>query len=75
MSALDATVAERIFKKVLSIAGNPHAFVERLKGLPVYKLRIGDWRAIIAIDDKKQAITVVHIGHRKNVYDDLEALE
>ena len=32
------------------------------------KLRIGNYRAIADINEKKKTITILIIGHRKNIY-------
>lgn len=33
-----------------------------------YRLRVGDYRAIYEVDDKKREITVLHIRHRQEAY-------
>jgi len=40
----------------------------KLEVRPGWRLRIGDYRLIYEIDDKKQAILILHIGHRRDVY-------
>lgn len=42
--------------------------VEKVRGTELWRIRQGDYRAIYHIDDREQAITVVRIGHRKDVY-------
>ncbi|MHB0912379.1 MAG: type II toxin-antitoxin system RelE family toxin [Armatimonadota bacterium] len=32
------------------------------------RIRVGNYRIIYEIDDSEQAITVLHIGHRRDVY-------
>jgi mRNA interferase RelE/StbE len=44
--------------------------VTKLVGDPGYKLRVGDYRVIIDIDNKKLTILVLKAGHRKNIYND-----
>ena len=34
-----------------------------------FKLRIGDWRVIADIIREKEAIIILKVGHRKNIYD------
>ncbi len=50
---------------------NPHHFFERLSGRDDYRLRVGDYRAIADIDDRKKRIEVTLIGHRKRIYKDI----
>jgi len=42
-----------------------------LKGdwAPFYKLRVGDYRLIIDIENETLTLLLVRAGHRKNVYD------
>jgi mRNA interferase RelE/StbE len=40
----------------------------KLTGRDGWRLRIGDFRVIYEIDDKQRNITVLHIGHRPDVY-------
>jgi mRNA interferase RelE/StbE len=61
-------IRNRIFNKLQSTKNNPYHFFEKLEGRPEYKLRVGDYRIIADISDKKIKILVLYIGHRKNVY-------
>ncbi len=58
-----------ILKKIYSIKDNPLRFIERLKGSQLWKLRIGDYRAILFLKTKEQENHVLKVGHRKNIYD------
>ncbi|PIN74163.1 addiction module toxin RelE [Candidatus Woesearchaeota archaeon CG10_big_fil_rev_8_21_14_0_10_45_16] len=60
--------AKRIVKKVNSIVDDPRHYLETLVEIKSYKLRIGDFRALIDLDENKQTISVVLVGHRKDVY-------
>ena len=42
--------------------------VEKIRGSELWRIRKGDYRAIYHIDDREQTITVVRIGHRRDVY-------
>lgn len=41
---------------------------EKIKGTELWRVRQGDYRAVYHIDDLEQTITVVRIGHRKDIY-------
>jgi mRNA interferase RelE/StbE len=71
LKAFPKLVIEQILKKLYSIRDNPLDSIERLKGYYLWKLRIGDYRAILYVDTGKQNIHVVKVGHRKNVYNKL----
>ncbi len=68
LKAFPKPVIEQILKKLHSIRDKPLDSIERLKGYSLWKLRIGDYRAILYVDTGKQNIHVVKVGHRKNVY-------
>lgn len=33
-----------------------------------WRIRVGDYRVIYDIDDQQHVITILHIGHRRDVY-------
>ena len=60
--------SEIILNKLHSIRHEPLHYVIRLKGTPLWKLRIGSYRAELDILIKGQTIFVVRIGHRRSIY-------
>ena len=71
LEKLEKNTQERILKVLERIRVKPEAYVTKLVGNFGYKLRIGDYRAIIDIDNSKPIISVTKVGHRKNIYKDL----
>jgi len=66
---LDSNLARRIYKKVDTLKNDPFTKnIKRLKGEKAFRLRIGDYRVIFDIDQKKRIITILRLGHRKNIY-------
>lgn len=61
--------AEVILNKIYSIRDNPFRFLKRLQGEKLWRLKVGDYRAIIDVIVSMNKIIVVRIGQRKNVYD------
>ena len=61
--------AEIILNKIYSIKENPFRYLKRLQGEKLWRLRIGDYRAIVDVIISMNKIIVLKIGHRKNVYD------
>jgi mRNA interferase RelE/StbE len=61
--------SELILKKIYSLRDNPYRFLKRLQGEKLWRLRIGDYRAVVDVVISMGKIVVVRIGHRKNVYD------
>lgn len=56
--------------KIYSSQENPLRFAEKLKDTKIgdYRFRIGDYRVIFDIDNKK--IIILKVGHRKDIYRD-----
>ena len=65
---LEKDVQERIIKALERIRIRPEVHVKKLVGDPGYRLRVGEYRAIIDIKKDKLIILVIKIGHRKNIY-------
>lgn len=40
----------------------------KLAGREGWRIRVGDYRVIYEIDDHDHSVTVLHIGHRRDVY-------
>jgi mRNA interferase RelE/StbE len=64
---LSADTRKRLDAKLTTYATSGSGDVRRLKGIPGCRLRIGDWR-IIVVEDAR-SITVVAVGHRREIYD------
>ena len=60
--------AKRIIKKVNSIVDDPRHYLETLTDISSYKLKIGDYRVLIDLHETAKIISVVLIGHRKDIY-------
>jgi len=69
LKKLDRTVARRIFDRVGELSENPHRFVQRLVNSPYYRLRVGDYRVILDIQENRLRILVLKVGHRESIYD------
>jgi len=68
LKKLEHKIQERIIKSLERIRIRPEAYVTTLVGDPGYRLRVGDYRAIMDIDKEKLRILIIKIGHRKNIY-------
>lgn len=68
---LDKPVQQRIVKCLRRLQGNPRAHGAALQGETLgnyWKYRVGDYRVIADIQDRKLTVLVVKIGHRSEVY-------
>ncbi|MBW2989704.1 type II toxin-antitoxin system RelE/ParE family toxin [Candidatus Woesearchaeota archaeon] len=68
LSKLPKKDKEIILNKLYSIRFRPFHFVKKLEGTRLWRLRISDYRAVLDIIISGNKITVVRIGHRKNIY-------
>lgn len=69
LDGLDSEARERILKKLAEAQDWTEHRLERLSGWPYYKLRAGDYRAIITWDRDEDVLVVEAVGHRRNIYD------
>jgi mRNA interferase RelE/StbE len=68
LKKLDRQAAIRIDKKLHEISNDPFLYVTKLVGLEFYKLRVGDYRVLMTIQQNNLIILVVDLSHRRNVY-------
>lgn len=60
---------KRVVAKIKGLATDPRPpGSEKLSGEEKYRLRQGDYRILYSIDDGRPAVTIVKIGHRRDVY-------
>jgi mRNA interferase RelE/StbE len=58
-----------IAERIKALAVTPRAAgTQKLSGQEKYRLRQGDYRVLYAIDDGSRTVTVVKIGHRRDVH-------
>ncbi len=71
MNELSPEVRKRIFHAISEIKEDPYSHVKKLKmsaKSPIYSLRVGDYRVIMAIKDPLLLIQVVKVGNRSKIY-------
>lgn len=67
------SLPDKIIKRIdtainkLSDISRPRGCI-KLTGIHAYRLRVGDYRIIYTIDDKKHQIEILAIGHRREIY-------
>lgn len=60
---------QRLVEHIRQLAENPHPpGCEKLSGQEKYRLRQGSFRILYTIEDRELVVTVVKVGHRKDVY-------
>ena len=71
LRALDKATAGKIFERVRNhLSRDPERLGKPLKGVlkGLYRYRWGDYRIIYTIDKAAARISILYIGHRKDVY-------
>lgn len=69
LGGLDQEARERVLEKLAQAQEWTDHCLNPLTGWPYYKLRAGDYRAIITWDKENDLLVVEAVGHRRNVYD------
>ena len=68
---LDKDAAAQIVKKLEQTSQLGELRLEKLEGFEYYKIRAGDYRAMVVLDHKEKIIEVRRIDHRKRIYKNL----
>lgn len=67
-SKLPSDIQVRIINVLERIKLRPYHFVKRKEGTPYFISRIGEYRAVLLINNNQLKIFVMEVGHRKNIY-------
>lgn len=60
---------KKILSRIEELAKDPRPTdCQKLTGFELYRVRQGQYRFVYSIQDNKLLITVVKVGHRKDVY-------
>lgn len=65
---LHPEVYKRVTKALKTLEENPKQNTLKLSGRDGYRLRVGDYRIIYEIDEINKIVTILDVGHRKDVY-------
>jgi mRNA interferase RelE/StbE len=69
IEALPDKDRRRVVARIAALADDPRpSGAQRLSGAEQYRLRQGDYRILYEIEDGVLLITVVRVGHRREVY-------
>ena len=68
-AALSKSDFERVKRAIDGLSENPRPMnCQKLKGREGWRIRAGNYRVVYDIDDSIRSVTVVNIGHRREVY-------
>jgi mRNA interferase RelE/StbE len=65
---LDRSVARRIVAAIEDLAEDPLRKLRRLVNSPLYRLRVGDWRVIVEVDEREVRVIAIKVAHRRSIY-------
>jgi mRNA interferase RelE/StbE len=69
LNKLEKQIKQRIWDKIQECKVNPFRFIRHLEEMPGFKLRVGDYRVIIDVNNSTETLIILKIGHRKNIYE------
>ena len=60
---------EAVLDAVKGLANSPRPKgVEKIKSAGLWRIRQGDYRIVYSIDDGQKIVTILRIGHRREIY-------
>jgi mRNA interferase RelE/StbE len=73
LQSLPTKVQQKVIDAVSLLALNPYTEllqIKKMKGADaLYRVRIQDYRMIYLIEDRLIKVTVIKLGHRKDIYE------
>ncbi|NOS79463.1 MAG: type II toxin-antitoxin system RelE/ParE family toxin [Nitrospira sp.] len=69
LERLDNQLLHRVDEAIMKLAEAPRpSGAKKLSGLPLYRIRVGTFRIVYEVNDAQHLVTIVTIGHRREVY-------
>ena len=70
LDKLESTVRERVIRRLFLLRQNPRPpGAKKLEGVGfAWRIRIGDWRVIYEINDRRREVQVYRVRHRSDAY-------
>ena len=69
LNKLEPSIKKRIWDKLQECKQEPFRYLKHLEQIKGYKLRVGDYRVIVDIQQEIKILFVEKMGHRKNIYE------
>ena len=68
-ASLPDSIRARIELRLLDLAAEPRPHgSQKLRQTERYRIRVGNYRVIYAINDAERMVVILSIGHRKEIY-------
>jgi len=69
LAHLPAGEQERVIEAIRSLGAVPRPVgCRKLSGREGWRIRVGSFRVLYEIDDDRRSVTILHVGHRRDVY-------
>lgn len=68
LEKIDKKNAQKIYDMILDCIEDPFRMVLRLTNSPFYRLRVGNYRVILDLQQSKMIVFVVEMDHRGKIY-------
>ena len=69
LTQLSPNIYENVCENINKLTINPRPVgCKKLTGRDGWRIRIGNYRVVYEIDDKRRAVLILNIGHRRNIY-------
>jgi mRNA interferase RelE/StbE len=70
ITKLPRRIRDSVYDAIASLARDPRPRgCKKLKfEVPLYRIRVAEYRIIYTIEDKRLVVLVIRVAHRKNVY-------
>ncbi len=69
IAALPTTDSRRVLMAIKALADSPRPpGATKLRGEDLWRIRVGDYRVVYAVEDQRLVVTIVRVGHRREVY-------
>jgi mRNA interferase RelE/StbE len=73
LKKLQTSIRNRILESLKKLEQRPEKG-DQMKPSQFWKLLVGDYRVIYEVNQQTSQIIVLHVGHRKKVYDEFSRL-
>ncbi len=70
LEALDSPIIERVIARIEALASEPRpAGSRKLRGSGnLWRVRVGDYRIVYGLDDRRRVVDIVRVRHRRDAY-------
>jgi len=66
---LPVKVLKKVDEAIISLKANPRPIgCKKLKPFDLFRIRVGSYRVVYQIDDKRRKVVIIGIGHRREIY-------